>query len=466
MSAYFTADQLQQATAGRWVGQAATAVMQGIYTDTRNPRPGAAFVALRGENFDGHEYLAVASQQGAAALVANEQFVQSHPDVVTGHVPLLAVPDTVKALGQLGRDWRLRVSPRTVAITGSVGKTTVKDLIIAVASRRFRVHGSRGNYNNLIGLPLEILGMAPDTEVLVVECGADRPGEIQSLSEICLPNIGVVTHVVPCHLERFGSVSRIAEEKGKLLTALQGSNPQAVVFSGCAERNLLTAGCPAPITLYGRGGRYLLRAENESLSVDGTSVFDLCEGNSRVRVQMQLIGAHQVDNALAAATVGRILEIPLEDIKTGLESCTSGWGRMKKTELQDGTIVIEDLYNSNPQSMQAALDFLSRYRGKRRIAVFGEMWDLGTESEHWHLAVGRQITRDHAEVLVTVGSKAVAFVDGALQGGRAPEEIQQFENTQEALQWLLNNRTAGALILIKGSRGMKMENISKGLIHG
>jgi len=463
VTAAFSPKEFQAATGGRWVGRTEPIPIAGVYTDTRKSRPGAVFVALEGPNFDGHAYLSRAAEQGAGALLAAERYLKEHAEILDLPVAVLAVEDPLYALGQLAQAYRRELSPRTVAVTGSVGKTTVKDLLVSVVGQKYRVHGSRANYNNLIGLPLEILEMKKTDEVLIVECGADRPGEIGRLVEICQPQIGVVTHIVPCHLERLGSTERIAEEKGRLLAGLSEPDPHAVVNGRAAERDRLLQDCRAPVLLYGSGGDTHVWAEHEQYDEQERASFEVCSEENRYPVQLQIAGAHQVDNALAAAAVARLLDLPGEAVQAGLAAYEGAWGRMQRVILPDGAVLIEDVYNSNPSSMQAALDYLARQRNRERTGVFGEMWDLGPDSEHWHWVVGRQITRDHVETLIAVGPLAQGFIEGALKSGRPPKEIHAFAATHEALQWLRDHRRSDSLIFVKGSRGMKMETITEGL---
>lgn len=463
MTANFSPEELQQATGGRWLTPPPLGQTRGVYTDTRQPREAAVFVALRGENFDGHAYLEEAASQGAAAVMADENYAAAQPETAQMAVPVLVVEDTLRAFGDLAAYYRRRVAPRTVAITGSVGKTTIKDMTASVLATVFRVHSSRGNYNNLIGVPQEILSMREDTEVLIAECGADRPGEVQRLTEIVQPNAGVISHVFPCHLERFGTLEGIASEKGKLVAGLVEPDPVAVLNSQAAEREVLLSGCDAPVRYYGYGSESLLQARRERLCKDGTFSFLLVAEEEEIRVRLKVLGEHQVENALAAATVGYLLGVSLDDIARGLESCQGYWGRMKSTELKNGITLVEDVYNSNPGSMQAALDFMARFPRKTRIGVFGDMLDLGEESEHWHRVTGKQITSDFVDILVAVGPLAQGFAEGAASRSKPPGVIQHFENTPDALEWLLDKLEPGSLVLVKGSRGMKMETITEGL---
>lgn len=465
MSATFSQQQVKEATRGRWLRDLVE-TLRGVFTDTRQPVAEALFVPLRGPNFDAHEFLGEAVAKGAGAVMVEESYFTAHQELEDLPVPILLVRDTLYALGELARYYRANLSPRTIAITGSVGKTTVKELIASVARQRYEVHSTRANYNNLIGVPLEILRMSIATEVLVVECGADRPGEISRLTEITQPNIGVVTHIVPCHLERFGTIQRVAEEKGQLLTGLQEPAATAVVNIKAPERSSLLSGCKAPVRFYGKGSESVIWAEKEHLHEDGTASFDICDARRRIPVHLNIVGTHQIDNALAAAAVGTLLDLGEDEIRAGLEGYQGTWGRMQRMELPDGVLLLEDVYNSNPASMQAALDFLANFRNRKRIGVFGEMWDLGRESEHWHRVVGRQISRDHVDTLIAVGSLAGGFAEGAASNEMPPHEIYHFETSEKALEWLLNNRKPGSLILVKGSRGMKMETISEGLKNG
>lgn len=442
-------------------------LVRGVYTDTRTPLPGALFVALKGENFDGHRFVEQAAEQKAAAVLMGSVEVAAYEEKLEKlDLPIVSVTDTLKALGDLAAFWRKQVNPRTVGVTGSVGKTTVKNLIGTLVRQRFRTVCSRGNYNNLIGMPLEALRMDPSTEMLIVECGADRPGEISRLAQIAGPQVGVVTEVAPSHLERFGSLERIAEEKGQLLASLEGPEAIAFVYHQAAELGTLMAQCRCSLERYGVGSDGRLRAENISMDDGGRSSFRLCEKDQSVPVRLQIAGMHQVDNALGAATVARHFGIELEGIAEALGSYSGEWGRMQVVTLEDGAILVEDLYNSNPASMQAALDYLAARRGRKRIAVFGDMWDLGAESEHWHRVVGRQITHDHTEVLVAVGPLSRGFVEGSLESRREPREVEHFPTAQAAIEYLRKQRSSDSLILVKGSRGMKMEEIARELRNG
>jgi UDP-N-acetylmuramoyl-tripeptide--D-alanyl-D-alanine ligase len=301
MTATFSPIEAAQATGGRWTAEPQGCVLRGVYTDTRQPKPGGLFAALKGPNFDAHDFLAQVAEQAAAAAMVEEGFLEKHPEAVRWGIPFLAVRDPLQGLGDLARLWRHRChAVRTIAITGSVGKTTVKEMIASVLCRVWKVHGSRGNFNNLIGLPLEILAMPEDSEALVVECGADRPGEIERLAEICQPEIGIVTHVVPCHLERFESMEGIAREKGKLLAGLAGANPQAIVNSRAAELEILLAGCKVPVGFYGKGKESRLWCEHEDYDNRGRYRVEVCGESVRFEVALQVAGYHQPENALAA----------------------------------------------------------------------------------------------------------------------------------------------------------------------
>jgi UDP-N-acetylmuramoyl-tripeptide--D-alanyl-D-alanine ligase len=465
MTVVLTAQEAASATGGHWRGPAPGApAFEGVYSDSRSPRPGALFVALRGPNFDGHHFLEQAAGQKAAALLAETKVLEERPELLERlGVPVLVVKDTLQALGDLAAAWRNKIGPRVIAITGSVGKTTVKDMTAAVLSGQFRTHASRKNFNNLIGQPMAILEMPADTEMLVLECGADRPGEMQRHAEVCAPDLAVVTHVVPCHLERFGSLEEVAREKGKLLAGLTEAGVTALVFSGSAEQQALLAECRKPVQFYGPGNQSGFFAEDIALDDEGRAQFTFIHPGGRFPIRLRTLGIHQVDNATAAAAIGTLVGTKEETIREGLESYEGAWGRMKKTKLPDDVLLIEDVYNSNPASMQAALDFLSQVHRRPRIGIFGEMWDLGQEAEHWHWVVGRQITRDHLEILVGVGSLAGLFIEGSVKGGMPPERLEHFLSNEDTLQWIKGNLEPGCVVFIKGSRGMQMEHISGGL---
>ncbi|MBI4300832.1 MAG: UDP-N-acetylmuramoyl-tripeptide--D-alanyl-D-alanine ligase [Chloroflexi bacterium] len=419
-----------------------------VVIDTRRMKPGDLFVALKGGRGDGHDYLGAALAAGAGAALAERV-----PDGLTCAAPVFVVSDSLRALQALAAYWRDRHPARVIGVTGSVGKTSAKDLIADLLATRYTVLRNEGNLNNEIGLPLTLLKLSEKHDRAIVEMGMYDLGEIATLCVIARPSIGVVTNIGPSHLERLGSLERIAQAKGELVEALPADG--WAVLNGDDERVLALAGrTRAHVIFYGLGTDNDVRAEDiESLGLGGVR-FTLRSEGLAVSVEMAVPGRHNVYGALAAAAVARIEGLSLEEIGAGLRGI-KGQAHLMVLAGVNGSTIIDDTYNASPVSAKAALDLLAELPG-RKIAVLGDMLELGSYAEEGHRDVGRRAAQV-ADMLVAVGELGRIIGEEAASGGLV--KVIFAGTNEEASEWLLSALELGDKVLVKGSRGVRMEQI-------
>ncbi len=429
--------------------------------DSRSVEPGGLFVAIAGERVDGHEYAAAAVAAGAALVLG------ARP---TG-VPTVVVDDPVEALGRLARhvvDVLRAGGTRVVALTGSQGKTGTKDYLAEVLGADGPTVATAGNLNNEIGVPLTVLRAGPGTRHLVVEMGARGVGHIAHLCRIATPHVGVVLNVGTAHLGEFGSREAIARAKGELVEGLPGNgvavlNADDPLVVGMAGRTTAT------VRTFGRGeaGPADVTATQVELDALGRARFLLTEDGRTAPVRLRLTGGHQVDNALAAATAARALGVGLDRVAEALSaaSAASPW-RMALHERPDGTLVVNDAYNANPESMRAALDtlvVLGQRRGARTVAVLGEMKELGAGADEAHRAVGEYAAAAGVDVLVLVGEAGERMAEGAARAAGWGGEAVHRPGREEATTWVRENVSVGDVVLVKASRGIALEHLADAL---
>lgn len=422
-----------------------------VCTDTRAIKPGDLFVALRGENFDAHDFLITAQKNGASALV-----VEKASDQIT--IPQLVVPDTTLALGSISALVRSQFSGAVIAITGSCGKTTVKEMVAAILSCRGKVHATRGNFNNHIGMPLTIFELAVVDDFAVLEMGASAGGEIGYLTQLAKPDIALVNNVMPAHVEGFGSVDAIARAKSEIYQGLN-SNGIAIVnlddnyasdmICGLGDQKRLTFSlfdCKADI-----------HAENIKVNSDST-MFTLCYAKMKNEVKLQVIGQHNLSNALAASACAIAAGATLDDVVLGLQRFEAVKGRLNIDQGLNDCTVIDDSYNANPGSVCAAIDAVKNMTGEK-ILVLGDMAELGSAAKSSHENVG-----DYARE----SGFASLYAVGPLSGHAAKAfgvNARSFFEQSELIESLLNRVSADTILLIKGSRSSKMEVIAQALMN-
>ena len=429
-------------------GFAPETMASGYSIDSRSLGPGQLFFAVKGERLEGHDFVEHALEKGAVGAVVRKDELHrySHPR------QLLAVDNTLAALQTLAAAVRKVWGKPLVAVTGSAGKTTTKEAIAHVLSSRFRVLKSEGNFNNHFGLPLMLLKLEPEYDIAVIEMGMSHAGEIRALAKIAQPDVGVVTNVAPVHLEFFDSLAEIARAKYELIESLPATG--TAVLNGDDEYvSQFGRGFRGKVVRYGVGATADVRAENiQSKGAQGTE-FDALIGGRREHATLPLVGEHNVLNSLAAVAVG--VERGLQPSEAMAALSTLSPAEKRGQVLQVGNItVINDCYNSNPKALQAMVDALAAMPAKRRIVVAGEMLELGPAGEEMHQRAGQHIAEKKIDAVLGVRGLAQFLVHGAKQSGTQAEFVA---SSEEAGEWLAREARDGDMILLKGSRGVKLE---------
>lgn len=425
----------------------------GISTDSRNIGPGELFVPLRGARFDGHDYLIQAVRNGAAACLSEE--------VVAGlSVPVLLVPDSLRALGDMAAVARMQLRGSLIAVTGSVGKTTTKEMLAAILKRQSPGLKTAGNFNNLIGLPLTLFELNESHCWAVVEMGTSMLGEIERLTEIAAPDVGIITNIGPAHLATLKGLDGVSRAKGELFAGLKRGT--AIVNLDDERVACLPLANGTRAVHFGLDTRAEVRAE-DIRNGSGQLGFRLLLPGATTDVQMKISGRHNLHNALAAAAAAYALGIDAHEIATGLAAFQPLQGRMNLSPLPCGGQLLDDSYNANPLSMAAALKTLAAKRGRgRAVAVLGDMLELGDESARFHFQIGQQAA-EVVDLLVTVGELARQIAQGARNAGLAPEAVLEFPDCDAALSEVPRLQRPGDLILVKGSRGMQLDKLVQAL---
>lgn len=447
-----------------------TPAVSDVVVDSREAVPGSVFVALPGEKVDGHDYVADAFARGAiAALVEREipnfpildlRREQPEQDILSITSPVcLLVDDSVAAMQTVAQAWRAQFATEIIGITGSVGKTSTKELAYSVLSQRYRTLKSPGNRNSILGLPPVLLALRPEHEYAIFEMGMYTPGEIARLCEMTQPTIGVITMIGPVHLERAGSIEAIVAAKQELVEALPADGV-AILNKDNARTMSMAAHTKARVFTYGLNRSADLWANNiESMGLEGIR-FTLHRGREALNVQVPLLGRHSVHTSLRAAAVGLVTGLSWEQIVAGLSSSRVQL-RLVAASGPRGSTIIDDTYNSNPDSALAALNLLQDLDG-RRVAVLGDMLELGYLEEEGHRLVGRRAA-DVAQVLVTMGQRARWVGQEALKVGMPSDRVHMVDDIETAVATLQDLIQPHDMILIKGSLGMHMSRIVSAL---
>lgn len=455
--AALTVRDIIEATGGESLSETGP-VLQGVSIDTRTIQPGDIFIALRGERFDGHTFLGDALQKGSGAVVE-----RPGENIPQGKV-IICVKDTLRSLQDLARFLRMKRDIPVVAVTGSNGKTTTKEMISSILSRKYKVLKNEGNLNNHIGLPLSLMKLAADDEVVVLEMGMNAPGEIHRLCEIAAPSHGVITNVGTAHVGRLGSYEAVRDAKLELLdhVGLAVINADdAGLMKGVRE----IRGFSGKIVTFAVDRDADVRAADIRSTEQGTGFALQRKNGENIPVLLNVHGIFNVSNAIAAAAVCFSLGIAIEDVKAALESYRPVSMRFEVVR-RSGITIINDAYNANPTSMESALRELLRFRaGGRLVAVLGDMKELEEFSEEAHRNTGRLIMELGVDAFVAVGDMMgyAAREVSRLGGGKGAPEIFAFRNINEAAKHLAHICKKGDTVLVKGSRAMAMEKIIEGV---
>lgn len=425
-------------------------VIERISTDSRTIKKGELFVALRGENFDGHKFIEATAKAGAAGAIVDLKW--------NGKVPakfaIIRAEDTLLAYQNLAANYRTALSIKVLAITGSNGKTSTKDFAASVLGRKFRVTKTQGNFNNHVGLPRTILEATSKDEVAVWEIGMNHPGEVAPLARIAAPNAAIITNIGVAHIEFMGTRDAIAKEKSALAEAVAAEG--AVILNADDPFSKGIADRARAHVIFAGTKEGTVRATDIQQSADG-SEFTIIEGAHRCRAQLPVPGLHMVQNALLAVAAGRAFGLSLEEAAAGLASAPLTKARLQIKEI-NGVQFLDDSYNANPDSMKAALQTLVKLDADgKKIAVLGEMRELGTETERGHEEVGEAAAAFGIDHLIGIGEMGAIISRAAEKAGL--EKSNVVGSTSEAAELLLEIAAPGDLILIKGSRLARTEDV-------
>ena len=445
----FDLEMIARITGGEFVGRKSNCPLSAISTDSRKLESGALFIPLRGEHFDGHDYISQAVKNGAAACLSEE--------VVAGlPIPVVKVNDTLKALGDIAATWRLQLNGPLVAVTGSAGKTTTKEMLATVLAQVAPGLKTAGNFNNLIGLPLTLIKLKKEDQWAVIEMGTSALGEIERLTEIAQPTIGIITNIGAAHLETLHGLDGVSRAKGELFAGLQGGT--AVINLDDPRVAQLPVANGVKKLTYGLTEQAQVRA-TEVVETETGLEFKLHFDGEVQQVMMAVHGRHNVLNAVAAAAVAVEINVPLQKISTGLAQFVAVGGRSDVKCLDDGGVLIDDSYNSNPLSAAAALKTLNSLSGSgQRIAVLGDMLELGETAHRLHQELGRQAALA-ADSVIAVGGFSADICRGAVEGGMAGNRCDAVQNAAAASDVLTKRYQPGDQILVKGSRGVHLEQV-------
>ncbi|MBQ2896917.1 MAG: UDP-N-acetylmuramoyl-tripeptide--D-alanyl-D-alanine ligase [Clostridia bacterium] len=443
-----------KATGGELIKGSQDTEITAINTDTRIIKEGMLFVALIGDTFDGNDYVNQAAGAGAAGCVVSRR--------VEADTSLILVDDTTKALGKIAKYYKEKFCVPFVGITGSVGKTTTKDMISCALSAKYNVLKTQKNFNNHIGLPLTLLRLNSEHQVGVVEMGMSGFGEIDYLAGLVNPSVAVFTNIGLSHVEKLGSRKNILKAKTELLSHL----PDDGFVVLCADDDMLLSlkeSLKHKHIYYGTENKDAdLRAEN--IFSDGVNTeFDIIDNGNRYHAVIPVLGDHNVKNALAAYAVARHFNTEPEDIISALKDFVPG--KMRQNILHSGGItVINDCYNASPSSVEAGLKILNQLKGERKIAVLGDMLEMGELSEYAHRLVGKYVVDFGVDFLITVGNKSGEIATGAVNHGFNQKNAKSFKDNKSAIEFLDSFIKSGDIVLVKASRSMKLEEISEHLL--
>lgn len=441
---------------GSFHGSHPQAEFRGVCTDTRALKPGEIFFCLVGER-DGHNFAAQAVDAGAACIVADE-FHRASLESLPSRAQAVLVKDTLRALGDLARAWRRRFSIPVVAVAGSNGKTTTKELTKAVLETRLQILATEGNFNNLIGVPKTLFRLEAGHQAAVVEAGMNDFGELARLTEIVEPTAGLVTNIGLEHLEKLGDLDGVQRAEGELFAGLA---PEAVALVNRLDERVCALPTRARKIYYGKPGDPVWGEVLEGTAdAERPLRLKVTVDGETAELALRLPGPHHLSNVLAALAVGRLLKIPLAEAKRGLEALAPAPSRGQVLELKSGRRVIDDCYNANPSSTVAALHALARLKGEAQsLAILGDMLELGEATRAGHRMVGESAAREKTDWLVAVGPHAEEILRGARAQGMPAQRLRSFPDTEGAIAALSDVAPEVRWILVKGSRGMHLEKI-------
>ncbi|MBT8489685.1 MAG: UDP-N-acetylmuramoyl-tripeptide--D-alanyl-D-alanine ligase [Deltaproteobacteria bacterium] len=459
----FTAEEIIRATGGSLIQGSVGQRVTGVSTDSRTVNKDNLFIPLVGDRYDGHAFIENAVNKEAAGILT-QRGREGDTARIPDHIFIISVDDTLTAYGDIAGFWRNRFDIPVIAVTGSSGKTTTKEMAASITGLSKTVLKNKGNLNNLVGLPLTVLEMNSDHEVAILEMGTNRPGEIARLTAIARPSVGVITNVGPAHLEGLKSLEGVREEKGALFSTMEQESVAIVNYDDTAVVTAAQSWRGKRIT-YGMHEDAYIRADGVTQKGASGLHFILIIGEERKEVALPVLGVHNVHNALAAAACSWSLDIDFDDICRGLATFTQVDGRMELHSLMNGTYLIDDTYNANPSSVREALRALKELKGPHRsIVIFGDMLELGDSAKEKHEDIGRYMADTTVDTIFLRGKFSQRVASGAKKNGFPGDRIFFINDPVETAIHLKTYLREGDWILIKGSRKLKMEEVSTAII--
>jgi UDP-N-acetylmuramoyl-tripeptide--D-alanyl-D-alanine ligase len=455
-------DEILKATGGSLITGRIEQLFHGLSTDSRNLFQGNLFVPLKGENYDGHDFLALALKEEASGALIQED-AKKKIKAIPKNSTLIAVADTLKALGDIAHFWRMKFDIPVIALTGSSGKTTTKEMIASIAGLKKNILKTEGNLNNLIGLPKTLLQMNGNHDVAILEVGTNCRGEIARLTEIAKPDIGLITNVGPAHLEGLKSFDVIREEKGDIFLTMANKGT-AVINRDDEAINILEKRWKGGEITFGLKNRADVSAHHIKNDYDG-AYFTLVMGQCEKDVKLSTPGVHNIYNALAAVASSLALGIDQDTICQGLSIFRPVPGRMEISRLKNGAFLINDTYNANPASAAEALKALKALRKQHRsVVILGDMLELGEQSMDLHEYIGRLLADTGTDAVFLRGRFSQATAAGALKGGLSGDQLFMDRTSPEIVTYLKSFLKKDDWVLVKGSRKMKMEEIVQDIV--
>ncbi len=449
--------ELASAIRGSLISGLEDMAVRGLSTDTRKLGVGDIFLALRGENFDGHNFLREAVNAGADGVIVENDTVKSE-EFSGKNFTVITVPSTLKALGDLALWWRREWGKKLIAITGSNGKSTTKEMTASILSKQVPTMKTPGNFNNLIGLPLTILSLTSGHNMAVLEMGMNRAGEIGRLTQIANPDIGVITNIAGVHLEGLGDLSGVIKAKAELLEEMH-SGTIAILNGDDNATEQLTSVFQGRVINFGLGKMNSIRAEDIKRTGEHAQSFDIVFDKERVPVSINLPGVHNIMNALAGAAVAHCLSVSSESIVQGLADFKPLKGRFQVIVLNGGIQLIDDTYNANPSSLKAAIQEIKSLTKTGLLVGLGEMMELGKEASLLHFNAGELVADAGVKFFVALGKHGQQLIEGAFKGGLAKAQTCLATSHGEMFDMIKANVKEGDTIFLKGSRGMALENV-------
>ena len=460
----FQGHDILKATGGTLIQGNPAGLLSGISTDSRRITKGNLFIPLKGDRYDGHDYLNTAVKEGAAGLLIQKDSEKKHFSCDES-IAIVHVEDTLKALGDIAHYWRKKFAASVVAITGSSGKTTTKEMIAGISGLEKNVMKAQGNFNNLVGVPLTLLNLREQHDAAILELGTNSRGEIERLTRIAEPDIGLITNIGPAHLEGLKSLDAVREEKCDLFRNMAASKMAIINMDDEALRTSGNIWHGKRIT-FGLGQDADVSAENIIKKGKQGVSFTLRIAGKRQDVHLSVTGEHNVYNALAAAASSWALGIEHDTIRQGLMAFTPITGRMEICQLKNGAFIINDTYNANPASVREALKALKDLRGSHSgTVILGDMLELGDRAEEMHEGIGSLMADTGVGTIFLRGRLSRATAAGALKRNVPDNRIFFFETPEEVIPHLKSTLKKGDWILVKGSRMMKMEEVVRTIVE-